>query len=97
MSCPKNPKKFLRFISYEGAHDLRLVQLEYYGAAGTCYFECQRCGSQEKKYLRDEALIRAGFNVKKLRNATKAMLADAKMPEFPREMIDEYREIPYAD
>jgi hypothetical protein len=97
MGCPKNPKKFLRIIPYEGAHDLRLVQLEYYGSGGRLFFECGRCGTQEKRYLYDEELVRQGFDVKKLREAKDAMLADAKLPEFPRNEIDQFRETPYAD
>jgi len=97
MGCPKNPKKFLRLFSYEGAHDLRLVQLDYYGSRGRLYFECHRCGCQHEESLRDEALVREGFDVKKLRAAKEAMVADAKFPEFGRDVIDEYRETPYAD
>ena len=97
MGCPKNPKKFLRLISYEGPHDLRLVQLDYYGTAASLHFECQRCGSQNKTRLRDAELVREGFDVKKLRDVSKAMLAEATLPEFRREVIDDYRETPYAD
>jgi hypothetical protein len=97
MGCPKNPKKFLRLFSYEGPHDLRLVQLCYYGSAATARFDCERCGTQQEKYLRDEELIRQGFDVRRLREAKEAMLAEAKLPEFSRDSFDQFRETPYVD
>lgn len=92
MSCPKNPQKFLGLIPYEGAHDLHLVQVNYYTTTGTLIRECLRCGCRETKYLLDEAMVREGFDVKKLRAAAKIMVAAGTMPEFSREMFEEFYE-----
>jgi len=97
MGCPKNPKKFLRLIPYEGAHDYRLVRLDYYGSAGKFFFECERCACRKERRMLDEEFVRQGFDLQKLREAQEALLKDAKMPEFPRDRIDEFRETPYAD
>lgn len=96
MGCPKKPKKFL-FFNYEGKHDYHLVRLDYYGASGKLFFECERCGCRKERSLRDEDFVRRGFDLRKLRAAKDARLVDSRMPEFTGDEIEEFREIPYVD
>lgn len=67
MGCPANPKKFLGFIPYEGRHVWRLLSLKL-GAAWTAKHECEQCHSQKETWpLKDEDIIRAGFDIEALR------------------------------
>lgn len=89
-TCPRNPRrKWLGLVSYEGEHEWeeRALSRET-EAIYKLVVECRLCSSRDEVLLRDEGMLRRGFDLRKLRTLGAMSLDD----RVPAERIDEYRE-----
>lgn len=90
MGCPKNPKKFLGLIPYEGPHEFELRSatcLVYF----TLQYECTVCGARHVRTpVWDEEMIRMGYDLRKIRGQQ----GDSMCLEMSVEELEACREAP---
>lgn len=76
MGCPKRPIKLLWFIPWEAPHKWKLKSI-HFCAYWSERWECETCEAREERgYFRDPAMIRKGYDLKKLRSQGYAVYGD---------------------